>query len=116
MKRLLAIILLCVLYFTTQAEKLSEAIFSQPKPHPRLIVNQNSLDSLAEAVKTNPQMARLNDYIIRSANKMLTQPVSVYQKQGKRLLTVSRQVLERVLYCSYSYLTTKDVKYAVRAE
>lgn len=116
MKRLLAIILLCALYFTTQAEKLSEAIFSQPKPHPRLIVNQNSLDSLAEAVKTNPQMARLNDYIIRSANKMLTQPVSVYQKQGKRLLTVSRQVLERVLYCSYSYLTTKDVKYAVRAE
>lgn len=58
MKRLLAIILSCLLYFTTQAEKLSEAIFSQPRPHPRLIVNQNCLDSLAETVKTSPQMTK----------------------------------------------------------
>ena len=61
-------------------------------------------------------MARLDRYIIRSANKMLEQPVVEYKKQGKRLLTICRQVLERVLYCSYSYLTTKDIKYALRAE
>ena len=61
-------------------------------------------------------MARLDGYIVRSANKMLEQPVAEYKKQGKRLLTISRLVLERVLYCSYSYLTTNDIKYALRAE
>lgn len=61
-------------------------------------------------------MARLDDYIIRRANQMLEQPVAKYKKQGKRLLSISRTVLERVLFCSYGYLTTNDTKYAMRAE
>ena len=116
MKRLFTIIFLCLAIFTVQAQQLSDQMFSKPKSHPRLILSQDDVASLRQAVEDSPQMARLDRYIIRSANKMLEQPVVEYKKQGKRLLTICRQVLERVLYCSYSYLTTKDIKYALRAE
>lgn len=116
MKRLFTIIFLCLAIFTVQAQQLSDQMFSKPKSHPRLIFSQDDVASLRQAVEDSPQMARLDSYIIRSANKMLEQPVVEYKKQGKRLLTICRQVLERVLYCSYSYLTTKDIKYALRAE
>ena len=116
MKRLFTIIFLCLVFFTVQAQQLSDQMFSMPKSHPRLILSQGDMASLRSAIEVSPQMARLDGYIVRSANKMLEQPVAEYKKQGKRLLTISRLVLERVLYCSYSYLTTNDIKYALRAE
>jgi hypothetical protein len=61
-------------------------------------------------------MARLDNYILTRADNEIEKPVAVYKKQGKRLLSVSRQVLERVLMWSYAYLVTDDVSYAQRAE
>ena len=47
---------------------------------------------------------------------MLEEPVCVRKKKGKRLLDVSRRVLERVLSCSCAYLLTGEREYAERAE
>ena len=116
MRRLFTIIALSLVIFAAQAQNLSEQIFCSPKSHPRLILKDGDVATLLQAIEDSPQMGRLNDYIVESANKMLEQPVSEYKKQGKRLLTVCRTVMERVLYCSYAYLTTKERVYAARAE
>ena len=116
MRRLFSIIALSLLFFTVQSQNLSLDSFVSLKPHPRLILQEGDVAALLKAVETSPQMGRLDDYIISQAEQMLEQPVSVYKKQGKRLLSVSRAVLERVLFCSYAYLTTKDVNFAARAE
>ena len=116
MRRLFSIIALSLLFFTVQSQNLSLDSFVSPKPHPRLILQEGDVAALLKAVETSPQMGRLDDYIISQAEQMLEQPVSVYKKQGKRLLSVSRVVLERVLFCSYAYLTTKDTTFAARAE
>ncbi len=116
MKRFITTVLFCFLLFTAQAQQLSEQILASPKPHPRLILKNDDIPTLLQAVKESQQMTRLDDYIIRRANQILDQPVAEYKKEGKRLLTISRLVLERVLFCSYGYLTTKDIKFAARAE
>ena len=116
MRRLFAIIALTLAIFTVQAQNLSEEFSTSPKSHPRLILKDGDVAALLQTIENSPQMERLNDYIIESAEKMLEQPVSEYKKQGKRLLTISRTVMERVLYCSYAYLTTKQSAFAARAE
>ena len=116
MRRIFAIIALSLVIFAAQAQNLSEELLRSPKPHPRLILKEGDVAALLKSMEHSPQMVRLDDYIINRAEQALEQPVSEYKKQGKRLLTVCRTVMERVLYCSYAYLTTKERVYAARAE
>ena len=84
--------------------------------HPRLILRDGDVERLRTAVDEYPQMRRLYDEMIRFADRTLGEPVSERRKKGKRLLGVSRTVLERVLNCSCAYLLTGDERYAKRAE
>ena len=116
MRRLFFTLFVVITTFAVRAQTLNEGQFATPKPHPRLIIDADRVAQLKRAVATSPQMERLNDYILTRATSFLEQPEVVYKKTGKRLLTISRTVLERVLFCSYAYLVTDDVEYAQRAE
>jgi hypothetical protein len=54
--------------------------------------------------------------VLKTADRAIEQPVSERKKEGKRLLGVSRQVLERVLNCAIAYKLTDDEEYLRRAE
>ena len=86
-----------------------------PAPHPRLIAG-DSMPALRERLRNDGVLARMNGYVVERASEMLLEPVCERRKQGKRLLQVSRKVLERVLYCSYVYRLTGDDAYMRRAE
>lgn len=116
MNRLFFTLLIAVIVFPLQAQQLSEKQFISPKPHPRLIISAEDVVRLRQTVDTSVQMERLNDYILNRAEQMLEMPVVRYEKQGKRLLSVSRAVLERVLFCSYAYFMTENRTFAQRAE
>ncbi len=116
MIRLFLLLLFSAIVSVAQAQYPTAEHYSQLKPHPRLILRSDDVARLKQAVDTSPQMARLDNYILTRADKEIEKPVVVYKKQGKRLLSVSRQVLERVLLWSYAYLVTDDVSYAQRAE
>lgn len=93
-----------------------EAFENKLPSHPRLILRQGDIMQLRHRIETDSMTETLNRYILRRAETMLSEETSIRQKTGKRLLTVSRTVMERVLFCSYVYLTTNDIRYAERAE
>lgn len=90
--------------------------YSRISPHPRLLLKAGEEAAIKAAVKKYPAFKQINDYIINSSDKLLTEPPLVYKKIGKRLLAVSREALKRLFYLSYSYRMTQNDKYLHRAE
>lgn len=84
--------------------------------HPRLLTNADDWKQLAQRRAAEPDLAAYHDALIAAARKELTSTPSTYHKTGKRLLAVSRTVLERIALLSYAWRTTGDNAFARRAE
>ena len=98
------------------AHNITAEMMSGIKSHPRLLLQEGDVDRVRTSVQNVPQVEALYNFVMKRTEKMLEEPVSVRQKKGKRLLDVSRRVLERVLSCSCAYLLTGEKEYAERAE
>ena len=107
---LFATIFATIVVFATPADSLAL------RRHPRLILHEGDMEAVHRLVESDEAVARLHGFIARRADKYLDEPVQKRVMEGRRLLTVSRRVLERVGYCSYMYLYTGERKYADRAE
>jgi hypothetical protein len=84
--------------------------------HPRIMVDAKTFDVLKASVDKGGLPARIYASVKKSADKTLTAPVSIYEKpDGKRLLSVSRRVLERVSELALVSRLEKDSRYADRA-
>jgi hypothetical protein len=84
--------------------------------HPRIIFSSAEQKILEEKLKNQKYLKGLHAQIIHSAKQMLDlNPIS-YHKTGRRLLSVSRACLKRVLYLSYSYRLTGNDVFLKRAE
>lgn len=84
--------------------------------HPRLFLQADDETDLIKNLSGNNYVAELSNVIIEASDKMIDIEPVIYEKKGKRLLTVSRICLKRVMFLSYSYRITKDIKYLERAE
>ena len=84
--------------------------------HPRLLFQKEDETKLLNYLSGTNYVSELHRVIIEEADEMITQDPVVYEKTGKRLLPVSRTCLKRVIYLSYSYRFTKEIKYLKRAE
>jgi len=117
-------LLLCSLLFAaTDAEiiadpkvekSIEEALASAPG-HPRLLITARDLETLRKEIPADRNRNRILEVVVAEADKMLEKAPSERIKQGVRLLSVSREVLRRVLFLSTAYLFTEDLKYAERA-
>lgn len=115
MKKLFVFIAL-IIVFDLSAQSVSRNNIESIGAHPRLILRDGDIARLRSLVEDNPEIGRLYESMIKVADRTLEEPVCERQKKGKRLLGVSRKVLERVLCCACSYLVTNDRCYAERAE
>jgi oligo-alginate lyase len=87
-----------------------------PMPaHPRLFADAARFSSLREQVKNDPISARIFTDLTRRADKMLTLPALTYKKEGRRLLSVSRDALERISTLAMVARLTDDPRYSERA-
>ena len=84
--------------------------------HPRLLFQKEDETELLRYISASNYISELHRVIIEKANEMITQDPVAYEKTGKRLLPVSRTCLKRVIYLSYSYRLTKEIKYLKRTE
>lgn len=84
--------------------------------HPRLLMNDMQLEILRASIEESWALQRMHDYVISKSDDMLQQDPVRYEKDGKRLLAVSRLALTRIFFLSYSYRLTEDKKYLKRAE
>jgi hypothetical protein len=84
--------------------------------HPRLLITTNDMAALRAAATTNAVSAAVADRVIAAARTTLDKPLLNYDKQGKRLLAVSREALRRIGLWSFAYRLRPEKAFADRAE
>ncbi|HEY0074277.1 MAG TPA: heparinase II/III family protein [Abditibacteriaceae bacterium] len=98
------------------AEKENDILASLSREHPRLIATSNTWQDLK---KRRADDALLDGYLKRSeqeARALLNAPAVTYQKQGRRLLSVSRTALRRVLLLGLHFHLTSEAVFVERAK
>jgi len=84
--------------------------------HPRIMVDAKTFDAVKVAIGKGGLSAQLYGSVKKSADKTLAAPVSIYEiPDGKRLLRVSRRVLERVSDLALVARVERDPRYVERA-
>jgi len=84
--------------------------------HPRLLVSPGIMEETKALIARDVVAARIYASIQKSADKALEEKPSIYElPDGRRLLSVSNKVLERVENLAFVYRMTGDKKYVNRA-
>jgi Tol biopolymer transport system component/imidazolonepropionase-like amidohydrolase len=84
--------------------------------HPRLLADAASWQRVLESRRTDPRLDGLLRGLEAHARSLLGEAPAEHRKIGRRLLAVSRTVLERVLVLGTAYRTSGDMAFALRAE
>lgn len=114
MKTILSIfIILFIAISETQAINIPD-ITSLPS-HPRILMFDNDIPIIRNKVDSS-ELGKIHNVIIMESNKLLNTPVLKRIKEGRRLLSISREALRRIFYLSYSYRITGKESYKLRAE
>jgi len=123
LKRLLIILFIAASTFGASEKSADLKVPSPDKAlktlrpgHPRIMVQPGTFDELKALVQKEELPAKMYKSIRKSADKILKKPVSEYEiPDGKRLLTTSRRVLDRVRTLALVYRLEGDPRYAKRA-
>lgn len=117
MKKLLLIVMFLAAAATDTAQTKAQSLdFDRLAPHPRLLLGDGDIAAMRELPSRSENAAAVHARIIAECDKILdTAPVERIMT-GRRLLSVSRDALQRIFYLSYACLTTQDDRYAARAE
>ncbi|MFM2196843.1 MAG: hypothetical protein RLZZ505_275 [Verrucomicrobiota bacterium] len=83
-------------------------------PHPRLLVTETDWKNLPARMKAQPEVAAVIKACMARADSALKAPNLTYVLTGKRMLTVSREGVMRVLDLSTAWKTTGDRRYLNR--
>lgn len=86
--------------------------------HPRVIFTDADFENIASEVTagTNTALSQIHTAIINKATGYVGAADLVRELSGKRLLSVSRNAEERILFCAYAYKTTGEARYLEQAE
>ena len=85
--------------------------FDNIAPHPRLMLQKGDITAMRAMRATSASGRIAHEKILAMAEQAIEQPTVSYP-----LSISSQEVMERVLYLSYAYLTSDDMRYARRAE
>lgn len=84
-------------------------------PHPRLLLPAGGEEKVEELIWDDYDILKVHNAVIDECGEMLYLPPLAYEKEGKRLLYVSREALKRIYWLSYAYRMTGEDYYAERA-
>jgi hypothetical protein len=86
------------------------------RDHPRIHIDADAVAELRERVQTESPARRWWLELGAEADKLLGQPACTYDiPDGKRLLSTSRRVVDRIQLLGVAWLITRDDRYADRA-
>lgn len=88
---------------------------SPAPPHPRLFWTTKDEASVRQKITSDPQMKAVWEAVRLTADHMLTEPVVIHRKEGRRLLGRSREALGRMMHLGFAFRLTGDKRYAERA-
>jgi len=84
--------------------------------HPRLLASPDTWNVLSVQRQQDARLDQLLARIERDGRRILKQPVLVRKLEGKRLLAVSREALNRIMVWAFSYRLTGDDAFRQRAQ
>ncbi len=122
---LLAIALIAAsAYATTQSPAMTagedtagcKIDYGKLAPHPRFLLKKGEESSIEKAISEYPALINVHNKILATARQAMTAEPVKRIKEGKRLLHVSREAMQRIFYLSYGYRMTGDTAMARRAE
>ena len=127
MKHLYLSILLTVLYLAPCAAEESafrdipmeevQAAFNLPTPpHPRLLMTDKQVTRIRAELKSQADTQVFYEAMLAKADGIVGQSPVKRVKTGRRLLSVSRRCLDRVIHLSAAYRFTRERSYLQRAE
>ncbi len=96
-------------------ERVAEAIAGVRPGHPRVVATPERVAALRSAAPDSVA-GRLADARVREAEAMLELPPVRYEKEGRRLLGVSREALRRLTVFGVAWLRSGDARFVRRAE
>lgn len=99
-----------------QAQSAHLGDLASVRPHPRLLLAPGQENAIAREIATDPVARQVHGMILAESDRLLTVAPVERIKNGRRLLSVSREALRRLFFLSYSYRISRDDKYAARAE
>lgn len=82
------------------------------KDHPRLLLSEERLKEMKTTHETDPFLQKLKLDVVKQGDGCIKQKPLVHKLIGPRLLSVSRNCLQRVTTLSLCYRWTSDKKYA----
>jgi hypothetical protein len=113
---LFLIIYTCFVSINFAQKKEYSFNYSEISSHPRLLLKKGEEANVINAISNSRQLKKVHEYVLVTAESLAILPTLEYQKNGKRLLHISRQALARLYFFSYRYRITKEEKYLKRAE
>lgn len=114
----IGVALLLILPFSTRtAENPPEDLLANLRPeHPRLIVTQTDWENLRTRRAQDARLDAILKRVEAEARVLLKASPVTYQKQGRRLLSVSREALRRLVCLSFAYRMMDDPAFLNRAQ
>lgn len=92
-------------------DKVRQAIAAAPRTRPRLLLTPAELAGLEQRVQRDPLAGRLRDRLLAVAEEMSTLPPVEHVVTGRRLLSVSRTAVARVLTQALAYRLTGEPRF-----
>ena len=84
-------------------------------PHPRLFVGEDGFAAAKRRLESSADGRKGLERALRDADAMIAKPVLERKMEGRRLLGVSREAINRIARLSFAWRMTGDRKYADRA-
>ena len=98
------------------AELKAADILARLQPgHPRLVLTNQRLAELKELARTDKLLAKAVKDAIAQADSLAEKPELIYKKIGPRLLSVSRDCVNRMYAYGLAWRWTLDEKYVAKA-
>lgn len=99
----------------TVREAPPAVITPDPCPHPRLLLREGEEERIRESLRTQPVLAQADSMILTGCDSILAEPVLERTLIGRRMLSTSRQALQRIFWLGYAWRVHGDDRYAERA-
>ena len=101
---------------TVRAPGVDAILRTLSPAHPRLILDPDALENIRKWIDQDPVAARIHQKVLADAARALKEKPPAYElRDGRRLLYVSQEVLQRVATLAYAYRMTGRKDYVKRA-
>ena len=111
----LTVVLVAASAWSAELDDRVTAAIGDIAPHPRLLMTASDEVRVREEIAVQETKDALFALIRKNANEILVQPPVVRKQEGKRLLSVSREALRRILCLAFVSRITGEAVYAERA-